>query len=178
MRSRTAALALILLAAAATAAAADEYPTLKAGQWEMLTSSSKSANNTPVRTTLCTDASVQKEMMEMGAGIRKDICSKADIRRDGNRYITDSVCKLGESKITSHSVMTMQGDNGYRTEVSATYDPPFMGMKDSATTVEGKYVGACKDGLQPGDFVTATGQKFNIKGIAEQKSAMPPPTKK
>ena len=51
------------------------------------------------------------------------------------------ICKIGESKITSHSVMTMQGDTGYKTEVSATYDPPFMGMKDSTTTVEGKYVG-------------------------------------
>jgi hypothetical protein len=168
------ALAIALFAAAAAAAAAEEYPTLKPGQWEMVTASAKSASATPIRSTICTDATVQKEMMEMGAGMRKDMCSKSEIRHDGNRYITDAICKIGESKITSHSVMTMLGDNGYRTEVHSTYDPPFMGMKDSTTTVEGKYVGPCKDGLKPGDYVGPTGQKMNLSGIASAKSAAPP----
>jgi Protein of unknown function (DUF3617) len=172
MRTTSFAVAIVLFSAAASAA--DTYPTLKPGQWEMLTSTARAtAASTPIRSTLCIDASVQKEMMEMGAGMRKDMCSKTDIKREGNRYITDAVCKLGESKIVSHSVMTMQGDNGYKTDVTSTYEPPFMGMKESTTTVEGKYVGACKDGLQPGDYVGPTGQKVNISGMASQKSATP-----
>jgi hypothetical protein len=71
--------------------------------------------------------------------------------------------------------MTLTGDTGYRTEISATYDPPFMGMKDSKSTIEGKYVGPCRDGLVPGDFIMPGGQKVNMKAMLDRKSAMPPP---
>jgi hypothetical protein len=178
MRHAIAAVAAVL--AALPALAADDYPSLKPGQWEMTTTTAKGAA-APVKATLCTDASVQKEMASMGAGMRREMCSKSDIRHDGNRYVTDSTCKLGETRINSHSVMAMQGDSAYRTEVSATYDPPFMGMKESTTTVEGRFVGPCRDGLQPGDYVTATGQKINMKGIADRKpgdTTPPSPTKR
>jgi hypothetical protein len=171
------AVAFVLGLASVPALAADEYPSLKAGQWEMTTTTSRAAASAaaPIKSTLCTDASVQKEMASMGAGMRREMCSKSDIRHEGNRYVTDSNCAMGDTKITSHSVMTMQGDTAYKTEVHASYDPPFMGMKESATTVEGKFVGPCRDGLQPGDFVTATGQKINMKNIADRKPGSAPP---
>ena len=53
-----------------------------------------------------------------------------------------------------------------------------MGMKDSMTTVEGKYTGPCRDGLTPGDVVTGNGQKFNMKAIANRAPANPPATVK
>jgi hypothetical protein len=74
--------------------------------------------------------------------------------------------------------MTVQGDTAYKTVVSATYDPPMMGMKDANTTIEGKHTGACRDGLVPGDIVTADGRKFNIKSYANLPSAPPPPKAK
>ena len=107
----------------------------------------------------------------MGEGMRRDMCSKADIRRDGGKFIGDSVCKIGPGTMTSHSVMTVQGDTAYKTVVSATYDPPFMGMTESTTTIEGRNVGPCRDGLEPGDVVTATGQKFNLKSMREPQPA-------
>ncbi len=87
------------------------------------------------------------------------------------RIIGNAECKIGESKILSHSVMTLTGDTAYRTDVTASYDPPFMGMKESKTTLEGKYVGPCRDGLVPGDFIGPNGQKFNLKGIASHEDA-------
>lgn len=166
----------ILGFASLPALAADEYPALKPGQWEMTTTSSRAAAtaSAPIKSTLCTDASVQKEMASMGAGMRREMCTKSDIRHEGNRYVTDSNCAMGDTKIISHSVMTMQGDTAYKTEVHASYDPPFMGMKESATTVEGKFVGPCRDGLVPGDYVTATGQKINMKSIADRKPGSAP----
>jgi hypothetical protein len=172
MRHAAAAIAL----AAIPAFAADEYPSLKAGQWEMTTTTSRAAATGPVKALICTDASVQKEMATVGAGMRREMCSKADVRHEGNRYITDSTCKFGEATITSHAVMTMQSDVAYRTDVSARYDPPFMGMKESTTTVEGRFLGPCRDGMKPGDYVTATGQKVNIKSIADAKAGGAPDT--
>jgi len=61
-------------------------------------------------------------------------------------------------------------DTAYRTETTATFDPPLAkDMRESKTVIEGKYVGACRDGLQPGDMVTDTGQKLNINQM------QPPP---
>lgn len=169
-------LAVFLAAACAAAtAAAQDYPKLKSGQWELVTTTTKAQQGRPpTKATMCTDDAVQKEMMTMGAGMSKEMCSKNETRRDGSRIYGSAECKIGESKVVSKSVMTLTGDIAYKTEISATYDPPFMGMKESATTLEGKYVGPCRDGLVPGDFVGPNGQKFNFKGIGAMNGAAPP----
>jgi hypothetical protein len=162
-RKRFAAVAATLLAGVlGTAHAAFDYPTLKAGQWEMTTSAA-GAGAPPRKATICLDATTQKTLMDQGAGVQKEMCTKMDMRKDGTKYITDAECKLGNSLVKSHGVMTMIGDTAYRTETSATFDPPLAkDMRESKTVIEGKYVGACRDGLQPGDMVTDTGQKINI----------------
>ena len=169
---------VILLAAAvlaASGAAAQEYPKLKPGQWELTMSSSKAgADAKPTKSTMCTDDAVQKEMTSMAVGMSKDMCTKNEFRREGARYVGQSECKVGDSKIVSRTLMTLTGDTGYRTEINATYDPPFMGMKEAQSVIEARYVGACRDGLVPGDFITPGGQKVNMKGIGAMKG--PPPS--
>jgi len=162
------------LAVSVSQASAQDFPKLKPGQWETTTVSSGTPGAPQNKITMCTDDSVQKQMMNIGEGMRREMCSKAEIRRDGGKYIGDSVCKIGPGTMTSHSVMTVDGESAYKTVVSATYDPPFMGMKESTTTIEGRNVGPCRDGLEPGDVVTATGQKFNLKSMANLPHAMPP----
>jgi len=171
------AVALATACAIAPAALAQDYPTMKPGQWEMTSTSTKAggAANPPAKTTMCTDAAMQKELIAMGAGMSKDMCTKNDFKRDGSKIVTTSECKIGDSKIVSRAVMTLTGDTGYKTEISATYDPPFMGMKDSKSTIEGKYMGPCRDGLVPGDFIMPGGQKVNMKAMLDRKAGMPPP---
>jgi Protein of unknown function (DUF3617) len=171
------AVALASCALAAAAVHAQDYPTMKSGQWEMTSTSTKAGGgaNAPAKTTMCTDAAMQKELIAMGAGMSKDMCTKNDFKRDGSKIVTTSECKIGDSKIQSRAVMTLSGDTGYKTEISATYDPPFMGMKDSKSTIEGKYTGPCRDGLVPGDFIMPGGQKVNMKAMLDRKASMPPP---
>jgi len=166
------ALAFVPALALATSVTAQDYPRLKAGQWETTTASSSNPGAPPNKMTMCTDDAVQKQMTAFGEGMRRDMCTKSDLRHEGDKFIGDSVCRIGQGTLTSHSVMTILGDTGYRTVVTATYDPPFMGMKESTTTIEGRNVGPCRDGLQPGDVVTGTGQKFNMKTLPNR----PPPT--
>jgi Protein of unknown function (DUF3617) len=166
----------LALVANAAPTSAQDYPKLKAGQWETTTTSSKNPGTPQSKITMCTDDTVQKQMMNIGEGMRREMCSKADIRREGGKFIGDSVCKIGAGTMTSHSEMTVLGDTAYKTVVSATYDPPFMGMAESTTTIEGRNVGPCRDGLEPGDVVTATGQKFNMKSMASRPPAVPPAT--
>ena len=159
-------------------ATAQEYPKLKPGQWETTTSSTKNANLPPNTITICTDEAVQKQMMDMGKGMSREMCSKSELRREGGKFVGDSVCKIGESTITSHSVMTIQGDTGYKTVVDSTYDPPFLGMTENTTTITGKNLGPCRDGLQPGDMLMPDGKKFNMKALANRPPAVPPPKSK
>jgi len=162
--------------ALAGAALAQDYPKLKSGQWD-LAISTKSRDGQPQKSTMCVDDALQREMMSMGSGMSREMCTKNEFKRDGARFVGNAECKIGESKIISRSVMTLTGDTAYHTEISATYEPPFMGMKDSQTVLDGKYTGPCRDGMTPGDFVGPQGQKFNIRNVgAASKGAAAPAT--
>ena len=151
-----------------TPAGAVDYPVLKNGQWEMTTGAT-GAGAPPQKSTICLDASTQKSMIDMGVGMQKEMCTRMDMRRDGAKFITDAECRIGNSVIKSHGVMTMIGDSAYRTETATTFDPPLGGdMRESKTVLEGKYVGPCRGGLQPGDMVTHTGQKINVNQMQQR----------
>jgi hypothetical protein len=157
-RPLPAAFALALLAAPAFAV---DYPTMKAGLWE----SRLVQEGAPTKagaTRICMNAAVQKEMLDMTMGSMKSMCTKNDIRRDGNRLYGTAECKLGESAMKSSSVTTFAGDSAYRTEVKSAFDPPLMGKATSTTLIEGKWMGACPAGMQPGDITMPDGRKMNM----------------
>ena len=178
MRTSKLIVASAIALACVPVASAQDYPKLKPGQWEMTTTTtpigaaakSGATTSTPAKSTMCTDEAMQQQLIEMSAGMRKEMCAKSEFKREGSRIVTTAECKVGTSTIRSRTVMTLTGDTAYRTEIAATYEPPFMGMKETKSTIEGKYVGACRDGLAPGDLVTAGGQKINIKGVLSGKS--------
>lgn len=154
---------LTALCAAAAPALALDLPQVKTGMWQ--TKTSRGDGGKDVITQMCLDAAVQQEMLQMGTGLAKSMCSRNDIRRDGNKIYGVAECKLGDSKLQSKSVMTFNGDSAYRTEINATYDPPFMGKAATTTTIEGKWTGACPAGVQPGDVILPDGKKINMRSI-------------
>jgi hypothetical protein len=149
--------------AGGTAAAAVDFPTLKSGLWESQVTRDGAAAKTPAMK-MCMDATVQKEMLDAGMGTMKNMCSKNEIRRDGNRMYGTAECKLGETTMKSNAVTTFTGDVAYRSEVKATYDPPMMGKSSGATVIEAKWAGPCPAGMQPGDAVLPDGRKINMRG--------------
>lgn len=166
MRIHLKTLVAIACIAVAGTALAQDYPKLKPGQWDLTITTTKAKNAQPQKSTMCVDEALQREMMAMGSGMSKEMCTRNETRREGNRYVGSAECKFGESKLVSHSVMTLTGDTAYHTEINSTYDPPFMGMKESQTILDGKLTGPCRDGMTPGDFIGPNGQKFNIRSIA------------
>jgi hypothetical protein len=148
----------------AAAAGAADYPTLKAGQWDITTTSS-APGSTPRKSTICLDAATQKSMFDLSSGMQKEMCTRMDTRRDGASFIADAECRLGNSTVTSHAVMTMLGDTSYRTESTAKFNPPLNNLRESKTVVEGKYAGGCRDGLKPGDVITSSGQRLNLNQL-------------
>ncbi len=163
---RASILALVTLAFAAPALA-QQMPKLKSGLWEMETTTAKAPGQPPSKSSICLDAEVQQQMWTFSRGIAKEMCSKNDLKVSGSRITGESICTIGASTMESKSVTTISGDTSYRTEAKATYNPPLMGMAESTTHINAKYVGACKPGQKPGDLTMPTGQTMNIKQIQQ-----------
>jgi Protein of unknown function (DUF3617) len=156
----------VLLASVATlafAATAIDLPPVKSGMWE--TKTTPASGSREIVTQMCLDAAIQKEMLQMGTGLTKSLCTRNDLRRDGSKIYGTAECKIGESKMQSKSVMTFAGDSAYHTEISANYDPPFMGKTTTSTTVDGKWTGPCPADMQPGDVLLPDGKKINMRSV-------------
>jgi hypothetical protein len=159
-----AAIATALLAFAAAAAAA-EFPKLKSGLWEVNMTSGKRDGQPPRLTTMCLDDSVQREMYTVSTGMMSGMCTKHEIKVAGNKVTTVADCDLGVTKMQSKAVMTLTGNTIYHTEARASFDPPLNGAKESTTIIDGKHVGACKPGQQPGDMTLPGGQTVNVRQL-------------
>jgi len=84
--------------ALAGAALGQDYPKLKSGQWD-LAISTKSREGPPQKSTMCVDDALQREMMSMGSGMSREMCTKNEFKRDGARFVGNAECKIGESRI-------------------------------------------------------------------------------
>jgi hypothetical protein len=167
----------LALATATWPALAQDFPKLKPGLWEMERTAERGAQH-PNRMTMCLDDTVQKEMFDMGAGAMKGMCSKHEFKMSGSRGTGDFICDFGGSRMHSKSTMQMTGNTGYRTEIHTTYDPPFMGQRESTTVLTARHVGACKPGQRPGDMILPNGQTLNVRDTmsgAAKGSITPPP---
>lgn len=157
-----------LLLVASLPAAAQDFPKLRPGLWEMSSSSARRPGEA-TRTTVCLDSSIQQDMIKMSSGMMAGMCSKSEFKASGGKFVGDAVCNFGGSTMKSHSVMTLTGDTQYRTEAHATFDPPMAGQAVSDTVIEGKHLGACKPGQQPGDVTLPTGQTINMRNMMNGK---------
>ena len=102
------------------------------------------------------------------------MCSKQDIQKTATGYVSDSVCKVGAMSITSHSDINGDFNSGYTVKsTSHNEGGPANVPRDSTTTVEAKWLGACKADQKPGDIVMPGGMKMNVKDMEKLKALMP-----
>jgi hypothetical protein len=150
-----------------------EMPIRKAGLWEMKVM--RSGSPMPEMTMQhCTDESTDKEMSSAFSPMAKEMCSKQDIQKTATGYVSDSVCKVGAMSITSHSDIVGDFNSAY-TVKSTSHNEGGAGLaRDSTTTVEAKWMGACKPDQKPGDIMMPGGMKMNVKDMQKLKNLMPP----
>ena len=154
-------------------AGADELPIRKPGLWEM----KMQRTNSPMpEMTMqqCTDETTDKEMSTAATPLAKEICSKRDIKKTATGYVSDSVCGVAGVSITSHSEITGDFNSAYTMTSTSHSEGGTAAMKgDHVTTVEAKWLGACKPDQKPGDFVMPGGMKMNIHDMDKLKSLIP-----
>jgi Protein of unknown function (DUF3617) len=163
----------LLAALPALEAGAAEIPLRKAGLWEMKIV--KTGSPVPAMTMQhCTDETTDKQMSTSFSPMSKEICSKNEIQQTATGYATDSVCSVAGVSMTSHSEITGDFNSAYTVRTTAHSEgAPAGAPRDATTTIEAKWLGACKPDQKPGDIVMPGGFKLNIKDADKLKGLLP-----
>ena len=161
--------ALLLCGVSVAAAAGLDYPPRKPGLWEMTMGQSGDPSAKPHVMQQCVDEKTDAAMREMGQGMSRDACSKQDMRKDGNKIVVDSVCKIGDTTLSTHSEIVGDFSSNYRMESKTTYSPPRAGRSQDTAVFNAKWLGPCKAGQKPGDMVMPNGQTVNFIDMQSMK---------
>jgi len=152
-------------------AAAVELPVRKAGLWEM--KMVRTGGSVPDMTMQhCTDASTDKQM-STSFSPGKETCAKQDIQKTATGYVSDSVCSVAGMTVTSHAEITGDFNSAYTVKSTSHSERSGGQTRDSTTTVEAKWLGACKADQKPGDIVMPGGMKMNILELDKLKGMLP-----
>ena len=163
--------AAVLLAP--VSASAVELPVRKAGLWEMKVQNA-GAPKPEMTMQQCTDETTDKEMSTSFSPMAKDICSKQDIQKTATGYVSDSVCGIAGMTIKSHAEINGDFNSAYTVKsTSHSEGGPGGGARDSTTTIEAKWLGACKPDQKAGDILMPGGMKINIKDMEKLKALIP-----
>jgi len=159
----------LLASLPASGAGAVEVPVRKAGLWEMKIV--RTGSQLPEMSMQhCTDEATDRDMNTGMAPAAKDVCTKKDLQKTATGYVADSACTIGGASITSHSEITGDFNSAYTVKTTAhTENGPAVVPRDSTTTIEAKWLGACKPDQKPGDIVMPGGFKLNIKDAERLK---------
>jgi hypothetical protein len=162
-----------LMAVWGAGAGAVELPVRKAGLWEMKLV--RTGSPLPEMTMQhCTDATTDKDMATASSPMSKEVCSRRDILQTATGYVVDSVCSAAGVSMTTHSEITGDFSSTYTIRTTAHSDRATAGVpKDTTTTIEAKWLGACKADQKPGDMVMPGGFKFNVKDAEKLKGLLP-----
>ncbi len=148
-----------------------ELPVRKAGLWEM--KMVRTGGSVPDMTMQhCTDASTDKQM-STSFSPGKETCAKQDIQKTATGYVSDSVCSVAGMTVTSHAEITGDFNSAYTVKSTSHSERSGGQTRDSTTTVEAKWLGACKADQKPGDIVMPGGMKMNILELDKLKGMLP-----
>jgi len=122
----------------------------------------------------CTDETTDKEMSTAFSPMGKEMCSKQDILKSATGYVSDSVCGVAGMSITSHAEITGDFSSAYTVKSTSHSEHGPSGVpRDSTTTIEAKWLGACKSDQKAGDIMMPGGIKMNIKDMQKLKDLIP-----
>jgi hypothetical protein len=174
------------LAAIGTASswAADsvEFPARRTGYWEIHIVHDAPAGAPDMTLHACIDTSTDKAMMEAGMSVMQSMCSRHEMKRDGDAYVWDTDCAMGPMKTTSHVVLTGDFQSAYTMKITGdvTGMPDIGGLgkgpMKTAMTQSAKWVAAaCPEGVKPGDMQMPGGITINANEMIKSLGVVTKP---
>lgn len=151
---------------AASHASAADAPARKPGLWEVKTAIGDHGRAVTVQQ--CIDASTDQMLQSSAGPFSLPACTSREVKTSDSGMTIDSKCKFNGKPASAHADIAGSFDSAYTMTVTAEgSDLPATKM-----TMEGKWLGACAAGQQPGDVIMAGGVKVNIPEL--QKRAPTP----
>jgi hypothetical protein len=143
----------------AVSASAADFPTRKAGLWEITIAGAHS-----VKVRQCSNAASDKAMAQAGIGLPSG-CAKRDVRQSDGTITIDSVCRSSAGKTTaSRIVITGSLESKYTMTVTSQAPGTSTGP---TMTLYAERLGPCEPGQKPGDVIMPNGTKINLLQSAE-----------
>jgi hypothetical protein len=158
--------ALGLLLTAQTFAA--DAPARKSGLWEVKTTIGDHGRAVTVQQ--CIDATTDQMLQSSAGPFSAPLCSGREVKASDTGMTIDSRCSFNGKPAGAHADITGSFDSAYTMTVTAEGDD----LPAAKMIMEGKWLGACAAGQQPGDVIMANGVKVNIPEL--QKRALAPDT--
>lgn len=154
-------------------AAAFDMPARKPGLWQLtMKHQGTGSPSEPQISQQCIDAATDKEMNAYGSNMSREMCSKQDIQKVGERIIADWTCQIGAMSIATHAEYSGSFDSAYTINTTSiiTGTPTSANGKSSMIT-EVKWIGPCGPDQKPGDMIISVGtrpgatMKMNIRDV-------------
>jgi hypothetical protein len=107
--------ALLFIVAGSVPASAADFPTRKAGLWEITTNVASHA----IKMQQCIDATTDHAMQAHAGSAPQGDCSKREVQKSGATMTIDSVCTFAGKTVTSHVVANGSFDSEYTLTVTS-----------------------------------------------------------
>jgi len=160
----------IAFAAAPASAASMDAPKRKSGLWEIRMSSPQMQGGHTMQQ--CVDQKSDDLTSGDKPGREKVSCTKNEVRKEGDRIVSESVCKMNGSTATTRAVFTGRFDSAYKADIKSTFEPPMHGMRESSSNMEARWLGPCKPGQKHGD-ISMPGMPEGMPNMEELMKKMP-----
>jgi hypothetical protein len=133
-------ISLPVLLTTTLAVAADHAGARKSGEWEISVTVSGQSTQT---NKYCIDAATDDIAAMAGIGVAQSGCTETHTERSAQGVTIRSVCKQGNSTVTTTGTLSGDLETGYQGEVAKNYSPPLYGRTQIKSTVEARYLGSC-----------------------------------
>jgi hypothetical protein len=153
---------LIIAVVVVPSAIASDMPKRASGLWEVKTTVDTGQGRTPSASKMCVDQSTDDLIRAMAP---QGSCTRNELRRDGDRILTETVCDVMGSKATSRGEFTGDFTHAYSGRIVVIYEPPMFGMKQATTVQSATWMGPCPAGMKPGDVTLPDGRTVNLNAI-------------
>lgn len=162
-------------------AAAFDMPARKPGLWQLTAKYEGAGSPSPPQISQqCVDAATDKEMIALGNIASRQMCSKLDTQKVGEKIIVDGTCQIGAISVATHAEYSGSFDSAYTVNTTAiTTGGPALSNGKSNMIAEAKWMGPCKADQKPGDMIMPVGNPagdtitINIRDILDIMKGVP-----
>lgn len=135
-------------------------PTRKPGLWEVTVRADGGSDLRQQKVLQCTAAGVDRvTLMSIVPG--QEHCHKTTVRKLKRQYDVRTECYVHDNRVDAQVTLAGDFNTSYEGVFDVKYAQPVR-ANPGRTRFEGRWLGVCQPGMQPGDMLLPNGAKVNV----------------